>query len=118
MKTPIPRRARSEVMSKGEHPKPRFVRRVTRAHAARFAARWIDNLPDREPGTMYLAFESARVMTWPDRERGSTPAQEKYEAIEDAILKRTAELSRDAIAEAFQQAATEVFDRERARRQR
>ena len=102
-------------MSKSEHRKPRFVCRVTRAHAARFAATWAEQQPDRNGDTMSPAFDAARVMTWPQDRSGrlDTPVQEKYLEIEEAILKRTAELVRDALAEAFLQAANEAFDRER-----
>lgn len=94
---------------------PRFVRRVTRAHGTRFAATWVNAQPDFNGDSISNAFQAARVMTWPEdrNARRDTPAQEKYLEIERAILKRTAELLRGAIGEAFMQAANEIFDRER-----
>ena len=96
--------------------KPRIVRRVTRNHVTRFVSAWQEALPD---DALYVAFQAAGVMSWPDRETltsETTPAQHVYMALEDEILTRTGALVGEAIGRAFQQAATEVLDRVRARR--
>jgi len=88
-----------------------IVPRVTDKHGERFARKW----REMQTGEMRSeAFGKADVMEWPDGEE-LTPAQERFQAIEDEILDRTFDAAMPAIAEAFVIAARAILVRERRR---
>lgn len=100
-------------MSKTRQSPPlEIASRVTREHGERFAARWL-----RDQCGMSDAFAKAHVIAWPDGPDGElTPAQVRFQNIEDEILERTFAWAVPAIAEAFVTAAREVLARERRQR--
>jgi hypothetical protein len=55
-------------------------------------------------------------MTWPDGYLDDHADQDRYRALESEILEKTFARVRDAIADAFLDAASEVLNRERERR--
>lgn len=94
-------------------PRLRIVRRVTREHGERFAAKW----RAMQIGELRCeAFGKADVIEWPSGPDGvSTPEQERYQDIEDEILDRVFDAVRPAIAEAFVNVARAILTRERKR---
>lgn len=98
----------------------KIARRVTRKHGEIFAAEWFPSSYGGED--VWDAFAQTGLMAWPDDDPSrplgwprSDPRQDRYQDIEDEILKRTFEAVVPAIAEAFVKVATEVLDRERDR---
>lgn len=97
---------------KRKRPKLRIAEAVTREHGEQFAEGFFQWAWDTS--SMFEAFESLDLMTWPrDGE-----AQELYQDIEDAICERTFEAVKPAIAEAFVRIASELLAREREAQRR
>lgn len=93
--------------------KLKIVPRVTLEHGTRFARKWLE----MQIGEMRCeAFAKADVIEWPSGPDGeSTPAQDRFQEIEDEILDETFEAVMPAIAEAFVKAARAILARERGR---
>lgn len=91
-------------------PELKIAPRVTRKHGETFAAEWFPTGWQGED--VWEAFAETGLMEWPDGELFD-PRQTRYQKIEDEILERTFAAVRDAVAEAFTKAATEVLARER-----
>lgn len=93
--------------------KLKIVPRVTLEHATRFARKWLE----MQIGEVRSeAFGKADVIEWPSSPDGeSTPAQDRFQDIEDEILDQTFEAAMPAVAEAFMNAARLVLARERRR---
>jgi hypothetical protein len=94
-------------------PRLKIAPRVTRAHGEAFAKKW----RAMQTGDVWSeAFGKADVIEWPESEE-PTPAQERFQAVRDAILNRVFDAGQLAIAEAFVRAARAILAREK-RRQR
>lgn len=94
-------------------PKLKIVPRVTLEHGERFARKWLE----MQIGEMRCeAFAKADVIEWPSGpDFESTPAQDRFQEIEDEILDQTFEAAMPAVAEAFVKAARAILARERGR---
>ena len=80
-------------------------------HANTFAEEWLR--VSLEGPAMTDAFAATCLIGWPSSPSlDETPAQARYNAIEDDILKRVAEAVRPVIMEAFARIAAEVLERE------
>ncbi len=93
-----------------------FVDRVRRWHGAVFAKEMLDGSLGTE--TPHEAFGETGIIAWPDDFANETPAKVRYKDIEDEILTRTFDATRDAVAAAFVKVAREVVERERKCQQR
>jgi hypothetical protein len=91
----------------------KIVPRVTREHGTRFARKWLE----MQLGEMRCeAFAKADVIEWPSGPDGeSTPAQDRFQEIEDEILDQTFAAVMPAVDEAFVKAARAILARERGR---
>lgn len=110
-------------MSKSQQPpaKLKIARRVSRQHGELFAEEWFPSSYGGED--VWDAFARTGLMEWPDDDprrplgcASSDPRQDRYQDIEDEILKGTFEAVVPAVAEAFTKVAREILDRERRRK--
>ncbi|HVE70833.1 MAG TPA: hypothetical protein VNI54_05645 [Thermoanaerobaculia bacterium] len=90
---------------------PRFVRRVTRRHATIFAEAFIRHV--NAAFATEQAIEETDVMQWPDGTLRDHANQDRYRELEQLIIAKMFAQLREPIAEAFRQAANEIFDGER-----
>jgi len=83
-------------------------------HANTFAEEWFRL--SWESGAMWDAFAATALLHWPYSDAyETTPEQDRYQEIEDEILRRMLEALLPAVMEAFTRAASDVLSRERDR---
>jgi hypothetical protein len=92
-------------------PKLTIAPEVTRAHGETFAEKWFQAACNDV--AMVDALAATSLLVWPAED--DEPAQDRYETIEEEILRRTFAEARPALAEAFTRVASEVLARERQR---
>jgi len=93
-----------------------FARRVTRRHAEAFVNEFLERA--WSIGAFFDGFVKSGVMTWPGPAVMTTGIpRDRYDQIEDELLRRTSAAIRPFIADAFLAAARDVIERERLRQQ-
>lgn len=99
-------------MSERDVPPLKIAQHVTTQHGEVFVRAWFKELtPMQAPD----AFCACNLIEWPDEESSQlTPAQKRYNELEDEIMKRTFDPLRDVIAASFVAAATDVLGRANA----
>jgi hypothetical protein len=109
------------VQDESAPPPLKIARRVTRAHGEAFADEWLRTAAGGED--VWAAFAETGLLKWPDDDSnrplgqiGPNPGQDRYQDIEDEILRRVFAIVRPAVAEAFVLVAREVLAREKRRR--
>src|SRR5436190_2623546 len=91
-------------------PKISVALTIRHGHGEIFADEWYESA--RASGTIWDACAVTRLLTWPE---GDEAAQEHHHALTDEICRLAFAAARDAIAEAFKEAAIQVLTRERER---